>query len=301
MATEDSIALPGRVVRVTNLERVLWPEAGFTKGDMLRYYKAVSSFMLPHIRDRAMVLSRHPSGVEGDWWFQTQCPHPPPWVRTIPIPKATDPDAHFEYCVIDNVASLLWAANLSAIEFHPLLSRTASLGQPTSLVLDLDPGPRVGFDGCARVALSIGEHLAGRGLNSYAKTTGSTGIHIHVPLNTSTNFDEAKAFARDVARATTAAHPALVTDRTSRKERMSKVLVDWAQNNPLRSVVAPYSLRALPFPSVATPVTWTEIEKAAVGRGESLVLHPEDILKRVDAVGDPLDQVQTERQALPSL
>jgi bifunctional non-homologous end joining protein LigD len=292
--------IEGKRVRLTSLERVLWPAAGFTKGQMLEYYTAIAPVMVPHIADRPMVLSRHPAGVEGRSWFQTQCPARPDWVRTCPIAKVSDPADEFDYCVIDDAPSLLWAANLSTIEFHPLQARTTSLANPTPVVFYLDPGPRVEDVGCWRVALGLRNYLSGMGLTSYPKATGSTGVHVYVPLNGSVSFAAAKSFARRVAADMTAALPQLVIDRPARADRLDKVFIDWAQNNPLRSVIAPYSLRALPWPAVAAPVTWEELEDAVDGgKGHALTFLPDGALERVRSHGDVLGAVLRDVQSLP--
>jgi bifunctional non-homologous end joining protein LigD len=298
--TGAEIEISGRPLRLTNLDKVLWPGAGFTKRQMLAYYRSISPFLLPHIVDRPMVLARFPDGVEGEYWFQTQCPTPPKWMRTCAIPKAGDPGATFDYCVIDDEPSLLWAANLAGIELHPLLSKVQALHRPTSVVFDLDPGPRAGFLDCCKVALKLRERLAGMGLSCYPKSTGVTGLHIYVPLNSSLGYERAKKFARALARQLSEEDEDRVTDRSSRRERVGKVLIDWAQNNPLRSVVAPYSLRGMPLPSVATPLLWDEVESAVRHDAEQRgIFLASDVLDRAGRMGDPLEPILTEGQVLP--
>ncbi len=294
--------ISGRTLRLTNLDKVLWPEAGFTKRQMLGYYRSVAPLLLPHVADRPMVLARFPDGVEGEFWFQTQCPSPPIWVRTCSIAKARDRGSSFDYCVIDDEPSLLWAANLGGVELHPLLSMVQSLDRPTSVVFDLDPGPRLGILECCKVALRLRDRLEDLGLASYPKSTGSTGLHVYVPLNSSLSFDDTKSFARAVSGQLSEENPDLMTDKSSRKDRLDKVLVDWAQNNRLRSVVAPYSLRGMPFPTVAAPLFWDEIH-FAVRRdsGERLIFLASEVVGRIGRMGDPLEPVLSETQSLPTI
>jgi bifunctional non-homologous end joining protein LigD len=299
---DDEIQASGRILRVTNLDKVMWPRVGFTKRHMLAYYREVAAYLLPHIADRPMVWARFPDGAEGKFWFQTECPSAPAWVRTCRIPKASDPEAAFDYCVIDDEASLLWIANLGGLELHPFLSRVRSLDHPTSLVFDLDPGPACSTRECYEVAVKLRDRLGTLGLSSYPKSTGATGLHVCVPLNSPIGFGKAKSFARAVARQLSEENGDLVTDKMSRSQRMDKVFVDWAQNNPLRSVVAPYSLRGMPFPSVAAPLLWAEIDAAMRRQAvEPLFFLAWDVVDRLETMGDYLEPILTETQRLPAI
>jgi bifunctional non-homologous end joining protein LigD len=298
----EHIEAAGRTIRVTNLDKIMWPSVGFTKRHVLAYYRQVAGYLLPHVVDRPMVLARFPDGIDGDFWFQTECPNAPEWLRTCRIPKAKDPEAAFDYCVIDDEASLLWIANLAALELHPLVSKAESLRHPTSVVFDLDPGPSISILECCKVALKLRDRLKTLGLSSYPKSTGATGLHVYVPLNSPIGFESVKSFARTIAAQLLVEQAELVTDKASRKGRIDKVFIDWAQNNPLRSTVAPYSLRAMPFPTVAAPLVWDEIE-AAVRRNEaeSLLFLAWDVAARLEVMADPLQAVLTERQRLPMI
>lgn len=298
----EEVEASGRTIRVTNLDKIMWPSVGFTKRHVLAYYRDIGAYLLPHLVDRPMVLARFPEGVEGPFWFQTECRNAPEWLRTCRIPKVSDPEDSFDYCVIDDEPSLIWSANLAALELHPLLSKAQSLDHPTSVVFDLDPGPSVTILECCKVALNLRDRLGALGLSSYPKGTGATGLHVYVPLNSPTGFDATKTFARTITRQLIDEFGDLVTDKASRRERADRVFIDWAQNNPLRSVVAPYSLRGMPFPSVAAPLLWDEIEAAVrQDAAESLLFLPWDVVDRLEKMADSLEPVLTETQRLPTI
>ena len=281
-----TVDVGGHLVRITTPERVLYPRTGFTKARMLEFYAAVAPALLPHIEDRPISLRRFPEGVEGHTWYQTRCgPTHPEYVTTcvLTVPGGRPQD----YCVLHDAAGVLWAANRSTIEFHPLLMRTDDVDTPTMVVFDLDPGERAGMLECARVALVLRDSLGGIGLRAFVKTSGSIGIHVVVPLNTPVMFDETKAFAKAVATTIRDAMPELVVDQQAKHLRAGKVLVDWLQNDPTRQTVAPYSLRATPTPLVATPVAWEEVERAvSSGRADLLRFGPDDVLERIEREGD---------------
>ena len=294
-----TVDVGGHPVRITTPERVLYPRTGFTKAEMLEFYAAVAPALLPHVTDRPISLRRFPEGVEGHTWYQTRCgPNHPDYVTTcvLTVPGGRPQD----YCVLHDAAGVLWAANRSTIEFHPLLMRTADVDTPTMAVFDLDPGEGAGMLECARVALVVRDTLEGIGLRVFAKTSGSIGIHVVVPLNTPATFEETKAFARAVASTIRHAMPDLVVDQQARHLREGKVLVDWLQNDWRRSTVAPYSLRAATAPSVSMPLDWSVLDDAA-GRGseDALWFSPRRALERLDADGDVFAAVQTLEQRLP--
>ena len=288
----------GLLVRITSPERILWPN-GATKAAMLEYYAAVAPAMLPHVASRPVSLRRFPEGVLGNTWYQTRCgQNHPEYVttRVLEVPGGRPQD----YCVLHDAAGILWAANRATIEFHPLLMREDDVHTPTMVVFDLDPGEGAGMLGCARVSLVLRDTLAGIGLRAFAKTSGSVGIHVVVPLNSPATFDATKAFARAVATTIRRAMPELVVDQQARHLRAGKVLIDWLQNDWRRSTVAAYSLRAAEEPRVATPVAWQEVEDAVRRRDEALlVFGPTDVRRRLDDVGDLFEPVLTLRQRLP--
>ena len=289
----------GRLVRITTPERILWPN-GATKAAMLEYYAAVAPAMLPHVASRPVSLRRFPEGVLGNTWYQTRCgQNHPEYVttRVLEVPGGRPQD----YCVLHDAAGILWAANRATIEFHPLLMREDDVHTPTMVVFDLDPGEGAGMLGCARVSLVLRDTLAGIGLRAFAKTSGSVGIHVVVPLNSPATFDATKAFARAVATTIRRAIPELVVDQQARHLRAGKVLIDWLQNDWRRSTVAAYSLRAVAAPSVSMPLPWSTIEDAvARGSERRLWFSPERALEHLERDGDAFADVQTLAQDLPS-
>jgi len=252
------LEVAGKQLRLTSLDRVLWPRTGNTKRDLLRYYVTNADRLLPWIEDRPLTLFRCPDGVEANCWYQTTCPHPPRWLRRQRVPAAPAR----EYCVIDDIAGLLWAGNLSSIELHRLQSKSAALEQPTDLVFDLDPGPDAGLKECAAVARLIRHQTVADGA-AIAVASGSLGIHVYIPLTGRATYAQAKATARSNAEALTREHPDLVTVSPRRAERGARVYVDWAQNDINRSLVAPFSLRAMPVPSSARLMEWDEVDQLA--------------------------------------
>jgi bifunctional non-homologous end joining protein LigD len=301
MPDATRVDVGGTTVRITTPERVLYPRARYTKGQMLAYYYEVSTALIPHIAGRPISLRRFPEGVEGNTWYQTRCgPNRPEFVETcvLTVPGGEPQD----YCVVNDLAGLLWAGNLSAVELHPLLMRASVVDVPTMVVFDLDPGEGASLIECCRVATLLRDALESVGLRSFAKTSGSLGMHVVVPLNETASFDETKTFARVVARALAQSAPELVVDRQAKDVRGGKVLVDWLQNDWRRSTVAPYSLRAGVVPTVSMPLEWSEIDEAVETRSErGLWFGPRDAVECVDERGDPFAEVQTLRQPLPAV
>jgi bifunctional non-homologous end joining protein LigD len=286
------IEVGGRALRLSSLEKVLWPEAGLTKGWLLAYYRDVAPALLPHIAERPMTLARFPDGVDRYGWYQTNCRGRPDWVPTRRIRAQ-------EYCVLNDAPSLLWAANMGTVELHPFLART-DVDAPDVVVFDLDPGPPAGILDCCRVALWLRETLAGQGLASFAKTSGSIGLHVYLPLNSTGTYSETKSFARGVADALADRHPDAVVATMAKRARVGKVLIDWAQNDAAKSTIAPYSLRATPWPGVSTPLAWDEVEQvAAATRPELRGFSPDEARDRLERLGDLFEPVLTLTQALP--
>jgi bifunctional non-homologous end joining protein LigD len=298
MATEAIEAtVDGRSVRLTSLERVLWPEAGLTKGWMLQAYTSLAPVLLPHLRGHPVTMWRYPEGVHRQGWWQNECRGAPSWVRVFTY-TGSDGRQH-RHCVIDDLSSLLWLVNLGTVEIHPFPFTTVEPATPRWLVFDLDPGAPAGIREACRVATRVRELLRDAGLMSFAKTSGVKGLHIVVPLNSPAGFDETKAYARTLAAFLADELHDLVVDRQARSIRAGKVLVDWLQNDRFRSTVAPYSLRATPVPRVSAPVGWDEVEAVADGAPESaLSFGVDDVLARVGLEGDPFSSVLTMRQTL---
>jgi bifunctional non-homologous end joining protein LigD len=279
--------IDGRLVRVTNLDRPLWPAAGMTKRDYVRYILAISPVLLPHLHDRAVTMARFPEGVDGPGWYQAECRSRPAWLRTHVVPGRQGTGG-FRYCLFDDAASLVWAANLGTLEFHPFNWTVDQPERPLTLILDLDPGEPAGLVECSIVALRLRGELAARGMSSVAKTSGSLGLHLLASPAPGT-FEEAKAFARDLAESAADADPNRIVADSSRAARAGRVFIDWLQNDAARSTIAPYSLRATPWPLVSTPVTWAEVEAAAAGDATVLRFGPRDVLDRVALNGDLME------------
>ncbi len=259
--TATEVEIEGRALSLTNLDRVLWPAAGFTKGRMIDYYRRIAPVLLPHVAGRPVTMWRFPEGVEGPNWFQNSCRGAPGWMRVAPLPDRAGGEQR--YCVVDDEASLVWVANQDAVDLHPFLWRLSQPERPTEVVFDLDPGPDAGMAEAGRVAVLIRELLRAEGSDGWVKTTGSVGLHLHVPLARVSTFGETKAFARAMATGLARAHPDLVVDRMDPSLRRGRVFVDWAQNDPRRSTIAPWSLRATPVPAAATPIAWEAVEAEA--------------------------------------
>jgi bifunctional non-homologous end joining protein LigD len=292
------VDVDGRIVRLTNLSRVLWPATGWTKGDMVDHYAKLAPALLPHLRERPITMWRFPEGVDREGWWQNECRGAPEWVGVYTY-VATDGRTH-RHCVIDDLATLLFVANLGTVEIHPFLFRKPAPDVPLEVVFDLDPGLPAGVLDAARWALHLRDVVGAAGLTSFAKTSGSKGMHVHVPLNEPHTFLETKNFARGIAGLLARTYPDEVTDRQARNLRAGKVMVDWLQNDAFRSTIVAYSLRATDEPRVATPVAWDEVEVAVERREEDLLAFgPDDVLRRLDRLGDLFEPVLRLRQRLP--
>jgi bifunctional non-homologous end joining protein LigD len=272
-------------VALTSPERVLWPEPGFTKGQMLDYYEAIAPVMLPHLARHPMTLYRAPEGVDVAGWYQTECRGAPSWMETVELRGARG--AGQRYCVIDSLDGVRWAANRGAIEFHPLPTTVDRLGKPTAVVFDLDPGPPASIVDCCRVALLIRDLLADVRMRAVVKTSGSTGVHVVAGIGPDQTFEETKRFVREQAAVLARTHSSLVVDRSVKAERSGRVFIDWVANDLVRSIVAPYSLRAAAWPVASTPLSWDEVGAAADGAPrQDLWFLPATVLDRVARFGD---------------
>src|SRR3954468_4461595 len=294
------VDVDGRRLRLTNLRKILYPESGFTKAQVLHYYARIAPTLLPHLQGRAMTLKRYPDGVAGPHFYDKHCRGAPPWVETAPMwSERKGEDIHF--CRLEDTASLLWSVNHGNLEMHPLLSIAPDFDTPTAVVFDLDPGQRAGILDAAAIALLLREMLRGVGLESVAKSTGSKGVQVYVPLNTPVTFERTKAFAREVAEVLAARLPDRVVARVDKRLRAGRVLVDWGQNDRHKSTVAPYSLRAkLARPTVALPIAWEALAAAVdAGTADVLLPSPEQALERVAEAGDLFASVLTVAQELP--
>jgi bifunctional non-homologous end joining protein LigD len=295
------LEIDGRRLLLRNLDKVFYPAAGFTKRDVIEYYARVAPALLPHLQDRPLTLKRYPEGVDGPFFYEKRCPrHRPEWFRTEAV-RSERSEEVIRYCVVDDLASLVWLTSIADLELHTALAYARSVDSPTVLVFDLDPGPPADILACCDVALLLRRLMGRLGLECLAKTSGSKGMQVHVPLNGPASYDQTKLFAHAVARLLEARHPELVVERMTKSLRAGKVLVDWSQNDRGKTTVCAYSLRARPRPTVSTPLRWLEVERAArTRRADALVFETRDVLARLDRHGDLFEPVLTLRQRLPA-
>jgi len=298
MAKKAELDVDGRKLAVSNLDKVLYPEAGFTKGQVIDYYIRIAPVLLPHLRDRPITLKRYPDGVDGFFFYEKQCPsHRPKWLKTTRVPASRDP-GHIDYCVINDLPALVWAANLADLELHTFLHRAPGITRPTVLAFDLDPGTPADLVQCCRVGLWLREAFAELDLECFPKTSGSKGLQVFVPLNSATTYEKTKTFAQSMAIAMEQAHPDLVVSRMQKSLRKGKVLIDWSQNDDHKTTICVYSLRAKAEPTVSTPLTWEEVERAWK-RKKTLSFTSEEALQRVEKLGDLFEPVLSLKQRLP--
>jgi bifunctional non-homologous end joining protein LigD len=299
MRQESELEVAGKRLRVSNLDKVLYPKAGFTKAQIIDYYIRISPVLLPHLKDRPLTLKRYPEGVGKSFFYEKQCPsHRPAWVVTAPV-WSDRKDSHINYCLPNDLPTLVWAANLADLELHTLLARAPKIQTPTMLVFDLDPGAPADIIQCAQVAVWLRSVLGELGLESFPKTSGSKGLQIYAPLNTPVTYDTTKPFAKAIAEALQQAHPKLVVAKMAKALRRGKVLVDWSQNDDHKTTICAYSLRARETPTVSTPVTWKEVEGALKkGDPKKLFFEWDDVLKRVGKHGDLFEPVLKLKQRL---
>ncbi|MGI8437497.1 MAG: non-homologous end-joining DNA ligase [Chthoniobacterales bacterium] len=302
MSKKTEIEVAGKKLTVSNLDKVLYPAAGFTKGQVIDYYIRIAPVLLPHLKNRPITLKRYPDGVDGFFFYEKQCPsHRPGWVKTTEVPSRREA-GKIDYCLMNDLPALVWAANLTDLELHTFLHRAPAITRPTSLAFDLDPGAPTDMVLCCRVGLWLRAIFDELGLQSFAKTSGSKGLQIFVPLNTATNYEKTKPFAHALAERLEREHPEQVVSRMQKALRKGKVLIDWSQNDEHKTTVNVYSLRAKSHPTVSTPVTWSEVESVAKkGDAGRLVFDSEAVMKRVKKNGDLFAPMLTLKQRLPSL
>jgi len=300
-STSVEVEIGGRQLKLSNLDKVLYPEAGFTKGQVIDYYTRVAPALLPHLHQRALTLKRYPNGVDGQFFYEKNCPkHRPPWVETMSVWSARN-KADVNYCLIDELAGLVWVANLASLELHTSLSHARDVQRPSMLVFDLDPGPPASVVECGRVAFWLREVLEDLGLQAFPKTSGSKGLQIYVPLNTPVTYNETKPFAHAMAKLLEQRHPKDVLSVMTKELRTGKVFIDWSQNDDSKTTVCVYSLRARPRPSVSTPVSWDEVQRVVdSGDPDDLVFEADDVLKRVEEGGDLFAPLNELEQSLPA-
>ena len=300
------VRVDGRQLHVSNLEKVLFPEVSFTKAQVIDYYVRIAPVLLPHLSGRPVTFTRWPDGVEGQAFFEkNSARHAPDWVRkvSVPSPGSSRGRETLEMVVLETVADLAWAANLAALELHVPQWQVGSRLQPALpdlLVLDLDPGPDAGILECCEVADRLRERLVADGLDSVVKTSGSKGMQVYAPIRV-TDREHPSRYARQLAQELAAETPDRVVWRMEKVLRPGKVLVDWSQNNPAKTTVAPYSLRARPDAPVSTPIGWDEVEAVLDGADPGwLRFRTEEVLARVEEYGDLFDIAGAQRAVLPA-
>lgn len=294
------LTLGGKKIPLSKLDKVLYPKANFTKGQVIDYYIRIAPLLLPHLKDRALTLKRYPDGVEGGFFYEKKCPSwRPEWVKTAPIWSDTN-NATIHYCLANDLASLVWATNLADLELHTSLAHCDKLEQPTFMVFDLDPGPGMDILDCAEIAIQLRNFFSRLKLKCFAKTSGSKGLQIYVPLNSKVTFDDTKNFAREVAMKFSAQQPDKIVSQMAKQLRKGKVLIDWSQNDHHKTTVCVYSLRAKERPTVSTPLKWSEIEDA-LKKKIKLSFEAGEVLERAKKFGDLFEPALKLKQRLPKI
>jgi bifunctional non-homologous end joining protein LigD len=302
MPKDTVVDIEGRHLKLSNLDKVLYPEAGFTKGRVIDYYVRIAPCLLPHLQGRPLTMKRYPNGVGGMFFYEKNCPsHRPDWVKTAKVWSEGN-NRWMEYCLIEDMATLVWAANLADLELHTSLSLGKNGFQPSFLVFDLDPGPPASIVQCCQVGIWVRDIFSKFKLESFAKSSGSKGLQIYVPLNTTVSYDDTKPFAHELARLLERQHPELVVSDMKKALRTGKVLVDWSQNDDHKTTVCVYSLRAKERPTVSTPVKWSEVENCLKqGDPQLLVFDSQQVLARTKKFGDLFEPVLKLKQKMPAL
>ncbi|MBI3180591.1 MAG: ATP-dependent DNA ligase [Myxococcales bacterium] len=295
------LKLEGKTLELSNLDKVLYPEVAFTKQQVIEYYIRIAPVLLPHLKDRPLTLKRYPEGVEGPYFYEKNCPpHRPRWVKTAPI-YSEHREGKIDFCLVDDLPTLVWLANLAALELHPSLSLWRNMDRPTAMAFDLDPGPPADVVDCCEVALHLREMLEGLGLSCFPKTSGGKGLQVYVPLNTPLTYEDTKTFSRAIAELLERRHPEKVVSNMAKSLRIGKVLVDWSQNDRHKTTVSVYSLRARERPTASTPLEWEEVMDALEsGKARLLDFDAAAVLHRVEERGDLFAPVLELKQRLPA-
>jgi len=292
---ELRVDVEGRTLKISNLDKVLYPRTGTTKGEVLNYYAQIAPVLLPHLKDRAVTRIRWPHGVEDKSFFEKNTPAgTPSWVRTASVPTTGSRGSsrhgdHLVFPIVDDLATLTWLVNLAALELHVhqwTVNRSGRPRNPNRLVIDLDPGEPAGLPECCNVALLVRDRLAERDLDARAVTSGSKGLHLYAALPGKLNSEETTGLAKEVAEELQKEHPKLVTATMTKSRRSGKVFLDWSQNAGSKTTISPYSLRGRERPTVATPVTWDEVEAGAEDPLGLEQFRFEEVLDRVAEHGD---------------
>lgn len=293
-----TVEVEGRTLSLSNLGKVMYPKVGFTKGEVIEYYRSVAGALLPHLEDRILTRKRWPDGTGAGSFFEKNAPRgTPSWVRTAFMPEHGDDGV--EYVVADSLPTLVWLANLAALELHVPQWRLSKKDKPKGadlVVFDLDPGPPADIIDCCNVALALRQLLEADGLTAFPKTSGNKGAQLYVPINP-TPPERTSAYAKKLADQLAAALPDLVLSNMAKAARSKKVFIDWSQNNGAKTTIAPYSLRGIDEPMVSTPLTWDEVADA--GEAADLRFGTAEVLERLDEHGDLLGDLDAHRAALP--
>ena len=295
-----TVAIDGRDVELSNLDKVLYPAAGFTKGEVIDYYTRVAPVLLPHLADRALTRIRYPNGVEGAHFFEKNAPGgTPDWVRLekLPVPGSTKDRETIDFVVVDDLPTLVWVANLASLELHTPQWRIGE--HPDLMVVDLDPGAPAGLTECCAVAVLMRDRLAADGVAAFPKTSGKKGMQLCCPVSGTQSSDDVSAYAKRIAEELERQVPGSITSKMRKALRPGKIFIDWSQNNAAKTTVTPYSLRAQPEPTASTPLTWEEVEAFATGEQPARQFGAAEVLDRIDEYGDLLSDLLVPGPVLP--
>jgi bifunctional non-homologous end joining protein LigD len=300
MAKDTVVDIEGKHLKLSNLDKVLYPEAGFTKGQVIDYFVRIAPVLLPHLHGRPLTMKRYPNGVSGMFFYEKNCPeHRPEWVQTARVWSSGN-NKWMNYCMAEDLPTLVWAANLADLELHTSLSLGKGMMRPTFLVFDLDPGAPANIVQCCQVGLWVRDIFDSLRLKCFAKTSGSKGLQVYTPLNTAVTYEQTKGFAHEIARLLERRHPELVVSDMKKALRVGKIFVDWSQNDDHKTTICVYSLRAKERPTVSTPVKWEEVENCLKkGDPTLLVFESDQVLERVKKFGDLFEPVLKLKQKMP--
>ncbi len=291
------VAIGDKTLSLSNLDKVLYPRVGFTKGQVIDYYTRIAPVLLPHLRDRPLTFKRYPNGVEDKFFYEKRCPsHAPDWVEKASVWSGRN-EGNVEYCLCQDLPTVVWLANLADLELHTPMARAPDMQHPTIVAFDLDPGPPANVVQCAQVALELRRAFDFWDLAAFPKTSGSKGMQVYLPLNTVVTYEDTRAFSSGLAQLLERRDPERVVSDMSKAKRTGKVFVDWSQNARHKTTVNVYSLRAMERPTVSTPLTWDEVSDIA--DGSALAFTSDEVLERVATMGDLFADVQTLEQELP--
>ena len=301
MPETAELIVEGKKLSVSNLDKVLYPKVAFTKGQVIDYYIRIAPVLLPHLKDRPLTMKRYPNGVDAEFFYEKNCPsHRPKWVKTAKVWSEGN-NRTMNYCLAQDLPTLVWAANLADLELHTSLAKKDDVTRPTMMVFDLDPGAPADIVQCCQVGLWLRDLLVKMKLKSFVKTSGSKGLQVYVPLNTSVTFDQTKDLSRALARHLEGEHGNLVTSNMSKSVRKGRVFVDWSQNDEHKTTICVYSLRAREEPTVSTPVTWDEATNCLRKKKADLLKFRSDkVIARVEKSGDLFAPVEKLKQKLPN-